>query len=108
MERDTSVALSSESKETHPYAQATRGLLGEIIKAGTGALTNVKVVTIRHREKSSDCSPGRAAQKAVPGVKIRKGKKIFMKCRITYWKEPFGEMSGPHTCKDCKLELCCV
>lgn len=105
---NTAVALSPESKETHPYAQATRGLLGKIIKAGTRALTNVKVVGIRRGEKSSDCSQGRATQKAVPAVKIRKGKQIFMKCRITYWKELFREMSGSHTCKDCKLGLYCI
>lgn len=40
MEMNTAVALSSEAKETHPYAQAIRGLLGNIIKAGAGALTN--------------------------------------------------------------------
>lgn len=48
---NTAVSLSSESKEVHPYAQATRGLLGKIIKAGTGALTNVKVVGMRRGEK---------------------------------------------------------
>lgn len=80
------MALCSESQEAHPYARATQGLLGKIIKAGTGALTNVKVVGIRRGEKSSDCSQGRATQKA---LKIRKGKQIFMKCKITCWKEPF-------------------
>jgi len=78
------------------------GLLGEIIKAGSGALTNVRVVRIRHGEKSSDCNPGRATQKAVLAAEIRKGKQIFMKCRITYWIRPFHEMSGSHACKDCQ------